>query len=289
MDVYGLIGNPVGHSRSPPMHEAAYDALGMDARYVTFEPDADRAAAAVQGAADLGVAGLNVTIPFKQDVRAAVETDPLAARIGAVNTVDLRADPIRGYNTDAAGVRRAFAHHDVPLEGRDAVVVGAGGAGRAAAFALADAGASHVAVANRTVERARDLAADVAGSAPATDDAADRPASAAAGDGPAATGHGLDALPDLLADADLLVNATSVGMEEDRSPVPAEALHADLAVLDAVYAPLETRLLRDAADAGATTIDGAWMLLFQGVAAFEIWTGRDAPVDAMNEALRATL
>jgi len=106
---------------------------------------------------------------------------------------------------------------------------------------------------------------------------------------PGASGHGLEDLPNLLADATLLVNATSVGMDEDRSPVPADALHADLAVLDAVYSPIETRLLRDAAAAGAITVDGAWMLLFQGVEAFERWTGRDAPVDAMNAALRDRL
>ncbi|PSP45257.1 shikimate dehydrogenase, partial [Halobacteriales archaeon QH_6_66_25] len=160
----------------------------------------------------------------------------------------------------------------VALEGT-AVVIGAGGAGRAAAFALADEGMT-VCIANRTVERATALAADV------TD------AEAVSG---TAEGHGLDALPDLLAEADVLVNATSVGMEVDQSPAPAEALHGDLAVLDAVYAPLETRLLRDAAAAGATTIDGAWMLLFQGVEAFERWTGREAPVEAMNEALRGEL
>jgi shikimate dehydrogenase len=266
MDVYGLIGNPVGHSVSPPMHEAAYEALDLDARYVTFEPPTDGAVAAVDGAQALGVAGLNVTIPFKEAVAAAVEPDALAARIGAVNTIDFGGDgDPTGHNTDAEGVVRAFRHHDVAVEGT-AVVVGAGGAGRAAAFALADEGLT-VHVANRTVSTATDLAAAVAG----------------------ASGHGLDALPDLLPDAELLVNATSVGMEEDRSPVPAAALHEDLAVLDAVYAPLETRLLRDAAAAGATTVDGGWMLLFQGVAAFERWTGEAAPVDAMNEALRAAL
>ena len=273
MDVYGLIGNPVEHSLSPPLHEAGYQALGIDARYVTFEPDADAAAAAVAGAADLGVAGLNVTVPFKRDVLDAVDAAPLAERIGAVNTVDFgpvragEADRPHGYNTDAAGVKRAFARHDVELDGRDAVVVGAGGAGRAAAFALADAGAS-VHVANRTAERAVSLAEAV----------------------PRATGDGLDDLGDRIAGADVLVNATSVGMEApEETPVPAEHLHGDLAVLDAVYAPIETRLLREAADAGATTVDGAWMLLFQGVEAFEIWTGRDAPVDAMNAALRAEL
>ncbi|MDS0293604.1 shikimate dehydrogenase [Halogeometricum luteum] len=265
MQVFGLLGNPVGHSLSPPMHEAAYDRLGMDARYVTFEPAPEDLRAAVEGADALGIRGLNVTIPFKQEMLELVEPDELAARIGAVNTVDFGDGTPRGYNTDAAGVRRSFAHHDVPLEGRDAVVVGAGGAGRAASFALADAGAS-VHVANRTAERATELAADV----------------------PGATGGGLDTL-DRLADADLLVNATSVGMESDETPVSADRLHDGLAVLDAVYTPVETRLLREAAAAGATTIDGAWMLLFQGVEAFERWTGRDAPVDAMNDALRASL
>ncbi|MWV63327.1 shikimate dehydrogenase [Halorubrum sp. JWXQ-INN 858] len=278
MDVYGLIGNPVGHSLSPPMHEAGYEALGLDARYVTFEPHRDGAVAAVEGAAALGVSGLNVTIPFKRDVLDAVAVDPLAERIGAVNTIDFGPvfgdalddgdDPRpRGYNTDAAGVVRAFARHDVALEGTDAVVVGAGGAGRAAAFALADAGAT-VHVANRTAERATGLAADV----------------------PGATGGGLDDLGARVAAADVLVNATSVGMDDpEATPVPAAHLHADLAVLDAVYSPIETRLLREAAAAGATTVDGAWMLLFQGVEAFEIWTGEDAPVDEMNEALRAGL
>ena len=264
MQVFGLLGNPVGHSLSPPMHEAAYDELGMDARYVTFEPEPDALPSAVSGAAALGIAGLNVTIPFKRDVLDLVEPDDLAARIGAVNTVDLSGTPT-GHNTDAEGVVRAFERHDVPLEGT-AVVAGAGGAGRAAAFALADAG-MRVRIANRTVERAEELAEAVEG----------------------ATAHPLSALGDLLADASVLVNATSVGMEEDATPVPAAALHGGLAVLDAVYTPVETRLLRDAAAAGATTVDGAWMLLYQGVAAFERWTGQDAPVDAMNDALRSRL
>jgi len=269
--VFGLLGNPVGHSLSPPMHEAAYHELGLDARYVTFEPAPDDLGAAIEGARALGVAGLNVTIPFKRDALDYVDPDDLAARIGAVNTVDFSTADAgtlpTGHNTDAAGVRRAFAHHDVTLADRDAVVVGAGGAARATAFALADAGAS-VHVANRTVERAEELAAAV---------------------GDRATAGGLDALDARVPDADVLVNATSVGMEEDRSPVPADALHADLAVLDAVYRPLDTRLLREARERGATTVDGAWMLLYQGVEAFELWTGRDAPVAAMNAALRKRL
>ncbi|WP_416838907.1 shikimate dehydrogenase [Haloferax sp. DFSO52] len=263
MQVYGLVGNPVGHSLSPPMHEAAYEATGIDARYVTFEPERSAIDAAITGADALGIAGLNVTIPFKQDVLELVEPDPLAARIGAVNTIDFGGGEPTGYNTDAAGVTRAFDRHGVELDGAAAVVVGAGGAGRAAAFALADAGAT-VHIANRTVANADELASVV----------------------PGATSGGLDTL-DRVCDADVLVNATSVGMDApDETPVPASYLHADLAVLDAVYTPIETRLLRETADAGGVTIDGAWMLLLQGVEAFELWTGVDAPVEVMNAALR---
>lgn len=270
MDVYGLIGNPVGHSLSPPMHEAAYEYLDIDARYVTFEPPKDAAAAAVNSANTLGIAGLNVTIPFKQDVLPAVEPDELAAQIGAVNTIVFGEEDsdVTGHNTDASGVIRALEHHDVSLTGR-AVVVGAGGAGRAVAFALAHEGIN-VDIVNRTVERAESLAADMTQESLAG----------------TAEGHGLDATESVVPSADLLINATSVGMEEDRSPVPASSLHGDLTVLDAVYSPIETRLLQDAGDAGALTIDGAWMLLYQGVEAFERWTGETAPVDVMNEALR---
>ncbi|ARS89229.1 shikimate dehydrogenase [Natrarchaeobaculum aegyptiacum] len=266
MDVFGLVGNPVGHSLSPPMHEAAYDELGLEARYVTFEPEPDDVEAAVRGAGALGITGLNVTIPFKRDVLEVVDPDEMAERIGAVNTIDFTGETVTGHNTDAAGAMRALRDHDVAVDGARAVVVGAGGAGRAIAFGLADAGAS-VEIANRTAERAHDLADEV----------------------PGATGHGLEALESLVSEADVLINATSVGMEEDESPVPDEYLHGDLAVMDAVYRPLETRLLREAADAGATTVDGAWMLLYQGVEALELWTGRDAPVEAMNEALRSHL
>lgn len=261
MDVFGLLGKPVGHSLSPVLHEAAYDALGMDARYVTFEPSRADLAAALQGAEALGIVGLNVTVPYKRDVLSLIEPDALARRIGAVNTIDVEAGT--GHNTDAAGVVRALRDHDIELAGT-AVIVGAGGAGRAAAFGLADEGMD-VLVANRTVERAEELAASL----------------------PAASAHGLEELDQLLAGADILVQATSVGMEEDDSPVPASALHGDLAVLDAVYRPLETRLLREAAATGATTVDGAWMLLYQGVEAFELWTEKTAPVSAMNAALRS--
>lgn len=266
MDVYGLVGNPVGHSVSPPMQEAAFDAHGIEARYVTFEPHPEQFERALEGAEALGIAGLNITVPFKQRVLECVAPDDRARSLGAVNTVAFAADgQATGHNTDVEGVRRAFDRHDVTLSGRAAVVIGAGGAGRAAAWALTEGGAA-VSIANRTVSRAEDLADTVGG-----------------------TAHSLTDLPSLIEDATLLVNATTVGMEEDRSPVPAAALHGDLVVLDAVYKPVQTRLLRDAAANGALTIDGAWMLLYQGAAAFELWTGLDAPLEAMHDALRTSL
>ncbi|CAJ51374.1 shikimate dehydrogenase [Haloquadratum walsbyi] len=269
MDIYGLIGNPVEHSLSPPMHEAAYDARGIDARYVTFEPTKDTLETAINGANALDIAGINVTIPFKQDVLNHIIPDDIAREVGAVNTIKFHdGETPRGYNTDVAGVKRAFQHHNISIDGYDAVVVGAGGAGRAAAFALADAGA-HVHIANRTVERAETIATDIGGQA---------------------TAGGLDTR-DEISDADILLNATSVGMDPDsnQTPVPQSYLHDGLVVLDAVYTPIETRLLREATAAGATTIDGAWMLLYQGVVAFEIWTEQDAPIQQMNAALRAEL
>lgn len=280
MQVFGLVGNPVGHSLSPPMHEAAYDAVGLDARYVTFEPTPPALETAIAGADALGISGVNVTVPYKERVADLVATPGLAGRIGAVNTVDFSGDEPTGYNTDVEGAVRALeTQGDASLSGAAAVVVGAGGAGRAVAFGLADAGAT-VRIANRTVDRADSLAETVADSV----DADAVPSSS-----PRVSAHGLDALPEILADADVLVNATSVGMETDETPVPADALHDGLVVLDAVYAPLETRLLRDAAAAGATTVDGAWMLLYQGAVAFERWTGEAAPIEAMNAALRAHL
>ncbi len=266
MDVYGLIGSPVEHSLSPPMHEAGYSAIDLDARYVTFEPE--DAIQAVHGADALGIAGLNVTIPYKQAVLEAVKPDQTARRIGAVNTIDFSGDTPTGHNTDIDGVQRAFAHHDVPLADQTAVLVGAGGAGRAVAFALSEAGAE-VRIHNRTKAKAESLADEI----------------------DHATGGRLtdETLVSACRDADILVNATSVGMDSNATPVPAAALHEELVVMDAVYQPLETRLLQEAQAVGAQTIDGAWMLLFQGVAAFERWTGHEAPVTEMNAALRDRL
>ena len=266
MQIFGLLGNPVGHSLSPVMHQAAYSHLLMDAKYITMEPEVSDLEEIITEAPQNGISGLNVTIPFKQDVLPHVQPDKLAKRIGAVNTIDFSGKKPIGYNTDVAGARRSFEHHDVSLSGKNSVVLGSGGAGRALAFMLSDEG-SDVSIVNRTESTARFLSESV----------------------PNSTGYGLSSLPELLPEADIIVNTTSVGMKTDISLIPETFLHSDLVVMDAVYRPLQTRFLREAKDSGALTIDGVWMLLYQGVEAFEIWTGKKAPVSVMNKAVRSQL
>ncbi len=271
----GVLGDPVAHSRSPAMHNAAFHALGIDWCYVPLHVASAQVEAALRGLVALGFVGANVTIPHKEAAaRLADELTPAAQAIGAVNTLTvLQGGRLRGDNTDAGGTLAALREAGVEVAGRRAVLLGAGGSARAVAYALAASGA-HVVLANRTPERAAALAASlqphVAGRLEATilSDAG--------------------ALQAALARADLVVNATSVGMhpEDARSPLPEGVqLHPGLAVLDLVYAPRETRLLRQAAHAGCRTIEGLRVLVHQGALAFEMWTGRPAPLDVMSRAV----
>lgn len=270
MDTYGVIGDPVEHSLSPPMQRAALQALGIDADYSRFRVREGDVTEALKGARSLGVSGLNVTVPHKQRVAELpiVVNDETADRIGAVNTVDM--DRMKGYNTDAAGARRAVEEAGVTIEDSRVVVVGAGGAGRAVAYEFGG-DAARIDIANRTASRAADLADELSE------------------EGFEAEGHALEELDSLVPSADLVVNTTSVGMNEDVSPVPKNLLHGDQVVFDVVYTPLETRLLREARSVGARTVDGASMLVHQGAEAFEIWTGREAPVEEMLSALKGEL
>jgi shikimate dehydrogenase len=253
------------------MHHAAYDDLDMYAKYSLYPVKEENLAEAIRGAESLGIDGLNVTVPHKEAVKNLdfVEVDPLAEKIGAVNTLDFTEDGIKAYNTDAVGARKALERKDVDIEGKEITVVGAGGASRAISFELAEKGGK-VKIANRTEEKAYELAENVS----------------QVGE---ATGHPLDELESLVESSDILINSTSVGMKEDKSVVPKKCLHSNLVVFDAVYNPLETRLLREAKEVGAETVDGAWMLVYQGVKAFEVWTGKTPPEDKMREALMEEL
>jgi shikimate dehydrogenase len=244
------------------MHGAAYAALGFDAVYLAFDVPPARLADAMRGARALGVRQLAISLPHKQEVMAHVdELDAIARRIGAVNTLTRVGETFVGSNTDWLGAVRAL-EMEIRLEGARAVVLGAGGTARAVVFGLLERGA-RVHVLNRDAERARRLADELgAESAGALGDLARTP-------------H------------DVLVNTTSVGLREDVSPVDAAALRAGSVVMDAVYEPLRTRLLRDAEARGARGISGRWMLIHQAAEQIRLLTGREAPLTALCEGFDA--
>ena len=258
----GIVLHPASHTRSPAMHNAAYAALGLDAVFVAFDVEPAGLGAAIAGARALGVRQLAVSIPHKEAVLAHLdEIDETARRIGAVNTVTRRDGRLLGSNTDWVGLARAL-ERETELPGRRAVVLGAGGTARAAAFALRERGA-RVTLLNRSVERAEALARELGAEAA----------------GP------LERLAKL--EYDVLVNTTSVGLASDDSPVPRDALRGGAVVLDVVYDPPETRLLRDARERGARCIGGKWMLVEQAVEQIRLWSGRTPPAEVLAGAFDA--
>lgn len=275
--VFGVFGDPIGHSLSPAMHNATFSALGMDCIYHAFRVRPENLGKAILGAEAMGFGGLNLTVPLKEEALKLdfIRPDPLAERIGAINTIVFsETGEIRGYNTDGLGARQALLEAAVEIKGSKVVVAGAGGAARAVAFQLAADGAE-ITVINRTAERAVELAKDVA--------AASLPGKI--------SGTGLLGLKELLRDADILINTTTLGMHPntDATIATAEELHSNLTVFDIVYNPLETRLLKEAKAAGAKTVSGVLMLIYQGAEAFKLWTGVEAPTELMKKTVLEAL
>ena len=274
----GVIGNPVSHTLSPAMQNAAMAQLGLDYAYLAFQVKATQLGAAMQGMKALGIRGLNVTIPHKVAVLPFLdELDPLAQNIGAVNTIVNHNGKLKGYNTDAAGFLQSLTATGFAPQGKRVVLLGAGGAARAMCFALAQNGAV-LTILNRKsgLEQASALAQSLNRSFKLEVAALE-----------------LDEanLKTALARADVLVNATSLGMSPrvTETPVPARLLKAGLTVFDVVYTPLETQLLREARGQGCSVISGLEMLVRQGALAFELWTGQQAPLDIMRQAALAAL
>lgn len=273
-NIVGLIGHPVEHSFSPPMHNAAFEELGMDWAYVAFDVDPNNLKSAIDGAKSLNIKGFNVTIPHKINVMDYLdEIDEVASLIGAVNTIDFSS--MKGYNTDGIGAVKAI-EEVTSIKNSNVVVAGAGGASRAISFYIAKYGADSLTILNRNIQKAQDLAGDVEGS-----DLIDEVGS-----------DSISNISSYLEDADILIDTTPLGMHPHIDDVPvavASNMHEDLTVFDAVYNPNETVLLKEAIKAGAKPVYGIKMLLYQGAESFEIWTGKKAPVDVMEEALRKTL
>ncbi len=266
--LFGIIGNPVEHSLSPAMHNAAFETLGINGVYIPMRPtDLEDG---YRGLRALGFVGVSVTVPYKVAVMDLIdEIDPVASKIGAVNTLMLKHSGdcvvrVKGYNTDWLGSNQALAEA-LDVTSSTVLIIGAGGAARAVGFGLLEAGAK-VMLTNRTEDKGRLLASQLN-------------------------------CPFVLAEdiqkvhADALINATSVGMSprDNALPIRPELLGNFSVVMDIVYAPLETRLLREAAARGCRTVDGLKMLQYQGAAQFALWTGREAPVSVMRKALLTAL
>jgi 3-dehydroquinate dehydratase/shikimate dehydrogenase len=265
---FGVIGHPIGHSMSPPMHNASLNAVGAEGVYVSFDVESD-VVSFVRAAFALGCRGLSVTIPHKLEVMNALdEIEPAAKRIGAVNTVYLKDGKLVGTNSDLYGATSAIAKAAGGLDslnGASALVIGAGGAARAIVFGLTDAGA-RVSVTDIFEDKARELAS--------------------------AAGAECAAHADVdVSRYDVIANASPVGMHPkvDATPVDGAKLRAPQIVFDAVYNPRETRLLREARAAGCRVAEGIEMFVGQGAKQFELFTGRAAPLETMKEVVLARL
>jgi shikimate dehydrogenase len=276
----GLIGYPLAHSISPAFQQAALDHLGIDARYELWETAREALAEPVARIRRPDCLGANITVPYKELVIPMLdEIDPLAVRIGAANTIVNRDGRLCGYNTDMTGFARALREEGgFDPSGAHVVLLGAGGACRAATMALVQAKAASVTIFDIAPERAQRLVEDLGRQ----------------GETPL---RGLPLGEDNLAVAtkkcQLLVNCTPIGMrhskEEHDLPMPAELIHPDMLVFDIIYNPFETRFLAEAKRRGARTLGGLPMLVYQGAASFELWTAGEPPLDVMFKAARKAL
>ena len=267
----GVIGDPVEHSISPAMQQPALDALGISAIYQRWHTPLDELPARIESLRAADVIGANVTVPHKEHVLPLVdEVSELARRAGAVNTIGNREGRLFGDNTDVYGLARSLQLHVDRLNGCQAVVLGAGGAARAAVLSLESAGAGRIVVLNRSLDRAERL----------RDDLAPAPVEAIGADSPQAA--------ELLRTADLVINATALGWKRGELPLSIdqiELLQADATVVDITYR--DTDLLEAARARGLRTLDGLEMLVFQGARSLQIWIGMEPPVDIMMAAALA--
>jgi shikimate dehydrogenase len=270
--VCAIIGNPVEHSLSPIMHNAAFKEMGLNLVYVAFTVMAKELNNAISGVKSMDFKGLNVTMPHKNTViKYLDDIDKAAKNIGAVNTILCENGRLIGYNTDGKGAMIALQENGVYLEDKKVILIGAGGAAKAIGYHAAQV-AKEIVILNRTLQKAQNLAQlirqnfkkevkSIALSSPTVNHEVQK--------------------------ANVLINSTSIGMypEVANSPIPMDFLHSDLDVMDIIYDPMETKLVKEAKSVGAKTISGIEMLIYQGAAAFEIWTNCSAPVKIMKKAV----
>ena len=273
-NIVGLIGNPVSHSFSPPMHNEGFKHLNLDYAYLTFNVEEKNLKTAIEGAKSLNIKGLNVTIPHKIKVIEYLdELDEIAKLIGAVNTIDFK--NMKGYNTDGIGAIKAIEEVS-HIKNKKVVIAGAGGASRAISFYIAKYNAESITLLNRNTVKAESLANDILNSNLINEIKTDS----------------LNNINSHIHDADILINTTPIGMHPHNNDTPITTekhIHEDLIVFDAVYNPNETRLIKETIKAKAQPVYGIKMLLYQGAESFKIWTGKKAPVKIMEKTLKKTL
>ena len=288
--ILGVIGDPIEHTFSPAMHNAGLDALKLNYIYLPFHVKPDRLKECIEGAKAMGIQGLNVTIPHKTNVMKHLdEIDQVASMIGAVNTIQFNYVQdnessnqdnginvtTRGFNTDGYGCVRAI-EEKTSINDKKVTITGAGGAARAVAFQIANSGIDELSILNRNASKAESLAGDLITNLEAI------------GIDIGINAYGIDDLKRELSDSDIFIDTTPIGMYpnvNDKAIASVDMLHEDLLVNDIVYTPMETSLIKEAKLANATVVPGYKMLLYQGIRSFEIWLGREAPVDVMEKAL----
>ena len=276
--VYALIGDPIDHSLSPAIQNAAFKHLGLDYVYVVFKVEEGELKDAIAGVRGLGLHGMNVTMPHKTKVAKYLDKlDKTAKIIGSVNTILNDDGKLIGYTTDGKGALNALKYNGVDPHNKKVMILGAGGAARSVSLTLAEE-VKEIVILNRTLEKAKQLVNDLF-------KVLRKKANARA------ESLYAENTRKELNDTDIIINATSVGMRpnENQTPIDPDFLHPRLVVFDLIYEPLETKLLREARRIGAKTIDGLTMLVLQGAISFEIWTGMKAPIKVMMEAAKENL
>lgn len=267
-----LLGQPLGHSVSPAMHNRVFEKLDMDYCYMPVEVSAADLEAVFCGLTKMNVAGFNVTIPHKLHIMEFLdEIDPLAQTIGAVNTICVRDGKTKGYNTDGEGFVRSLEEKaDISVQGKRFFILGCGGAVRAIAMTLAFKGAEKIYLCNRTQKKAESLTEEINQKITNCVEVVEQTT---------------DTIAPFLKECDVLINGTKLGMHPDinSTPIDKVLLSKNLIVSDIVYNPLMTRLLKDALHSGCTVVDGLGMLIYQGAAAFQLWTGIEPLVGEMSD------
>ncbi|MFW9988511.1 MAG: shikimate dehydrogenase [Candidatus Odinarchaeota archaeon] len=264
-----VMGYPIEHSMSPTMHNAAIRDLNLDYIYLAFSILPDNLTTAIDGIKVFDIKGINITIPFKQTIiKYLDEVDPVALEIGAVNTIKNDEGFLSSRNTDAEGAMKALTDAGYKVSGKNILLLGAGGAGRAIAFMMAKE-SNKIVLSDMVEKRAEKLANEI---------------KSKYGINIEGKNNTNRVLKEESKKADILINATPIGMYPniDKSPIPSEFLHKDLFVFDVIYNPLKTKLLKDAAEKGCTTLSGLNMLVNQGVLAFEWWTNKKPNIDLMR-------